>query len=323
MMAAAASHDGVELPLEPAQCVFCGSAPGSVEAARGRDYEYETTSQSFAFVRCLQCGHWFLNPRPVAASAPVLYGERYYTRSGGHRSAAFGLLAPVKDYVVMRRIRSLVDGVPMGGSLLEVGCGDGALLLSVRRLRPDMTITGLDLGLSPEQEAALRAAGIACISSPIESASLPEASFSVIVMNQVIEHVWDVRVTLAHLRRALAPGGRLTLATPNLDGYDRRFFPRSYWGGYYMPRHLNLFTPASLTRILEESGFRHVSIQFLTASLIWVRSFHYAWRAHGWPGAAFFSDANLAALALFTVMDRIAMAAGLETSNLQAVARRD
>jgi ubiquinone/menaquinone biosynthesis C-methylase UbiE len=310
------------MPLETASCVFCGETTDVVTEASGRDYEYDSTPLRFTFVRCRACRHCFLNPRPAPAAADLLYGDRYYTRTSDHQSAAFGLLGRVKDAVLRRRIREFVDHLPAGASLLEAGCGDGALLVSLRRARPDLRLTGVDLAWSPASEAALRAAQIDCIASPIESVRLPEQSFDVIVMNQVIEHVWDVRAALVTLRRALVPGGSLILATPNLDGYDRRFFRRSCWGGYYMPRHLNLFTPASLERLLEECGFRDVSIRFLTAPLVWMRSIQYAFRAGGVPGAALFTDANLPALAAFTALDRLALAAGLQTSNLQAVAHR-
>jgi SAM-dependent methyltransferase len=180
----------------------------------------------------------------------------------------------------------------------------------------------LDLAFTPEHAARLRGRSIECIAAPVEQAPLGGWRFDAIVMNQVVEHLWDSRRSLALLHDALNPGGRLILSTPNLDGWDRHFFRRSCWGGYYMPRHLNLFTPASLTRLLQECGFERVAVRRLTAPLIWVRSLQYSLRARRVPGAGVFCDANLAAIALFAALDQLALACGHETSNLQAVAWR-
>ena len=143
-------------------------------------------------------------------------------------------------------------------------------------------------------------------------------------MNQIIEHVWDVRLTLNSCRAALKMGGLLAIETPNPDGWDRTFFRSGAWGSYYWPRHLNLFTKAHMTRILEESGLEVVSSNSLLAPPCWIYSIQFsASRAGVGPWfKSLFADNNILLLAVFAVLDRVALCLGAETSNQQMIARR-
>jgi 2-polyprenyl-3-methyl-5-hydroxy-6-metoxy-1,4-benzoquinol methylase len=180
---------------------------------------------------------------------------------------------------------------------------------------------GLDLQLAPTTRAALEAAGIGVMETPLEAARFTER-FDMAIMNQMIEHLWDARGALASLHAALRPGGVLSISTPNLDGWDRRLFADGTWGGYHFPRHLNLFTAASLARLLADCGFETVTTRNLAAPLVWVASLHNALAARGHGAARWFRDSNLAVLAAATALDLTLARCGLATSNQQAVARR-
>jgi hypothetical protein len=114
------------------------------------------------------------------------------------------------------------------------------------------------------------------------------------------------------------------METPNPDGWDRRLFRRGGWGGYYWPRHLNLFTRPNLTRLVEESGMQVVLAQSLLAPPCWIYSVQFSAQRLGlgpWFGKIF-PDTNTALLAAFAIIDRIALFFGAETSNQKLVAQR-
>jgi hypothetical protein len=52
----------------------------------------------------------------------------------------------------------------------------------------------------------------------------------------------------------LKPGGQISIATPNLASKGHEVFGRD-WFALDPPRHLVLFTPDSLSKALEASGF--------------------------------------------------------------------
>jgi SAM-dependent methyltransferase len=73
-------------------------------------------------------------------------------------------------------------------------------------------------------------------------------------MGHVLEHVPDPRALLAECRRIIKPGGRLVSITPNVSSWGHQIFG-PHWLGLDPPRHLHLFTPASLRRLAQDTGW--------------------------------------------------------------------
>ena len=319
-MTLALSKESSGIRLEWVVCLVCGR-DDATPIAHGLDYEYDTSDIEFTFVVCRQCGHVYLNPRPTMDSGAAIYPSSYYSVSGAHRTGALSALGRIKDVVVGRRVRALVSALPSGGRLMEPGCGDGSLLLAIRKSRPDLRLTALDLQFSASTRAQLESNAIAVVETALEDARFDEP-FDMVVMNQLIEHLWDARGCMRSINACLKVAGVVSISTPNLDGYDRRFFVDRAWGGYHIPRHLNLFTRTSLCRFLATFGFEAVRTVSLAAPLIWVASIHNALKIRGVGAARFFRDSNLPVLAASTAMDMVAARLGVPTSNQQVIARK-
>jgi 2-polyprenyl-3-methyl-5-hydroxy-6-metoxy-1,4-benzoquinol methylase len=311
-----------QIEVEPTVCTVCRSS-GATPEAHGKDYLHKTSDQDYQFCRCLSCGHLYLNPRPAIAEIGRIYPPEYgtFTKRFGRSDSLF---ARIKDKVLLGRFDALAALVPETMRLLDVGCGDGRFLMALRRRFPTGQLTGLDWFFGPAVANELDSAGIKTIVGAIETTSLPDKSFDVITMNQLIEHVWDVRLVIDRCKNALKVGGLLAIETPNPDGWDRRFFRAGAWGGYYWPRHLNLFTRDHLSRIVAESGMEVVTSQSLLSPPGWIYSCQFAARRAGlgdWFNKVF-SDTSIPLLAAFAIVDWIALRAGAETSNQKLIARR-
>jgi SAM-dependent methyltransferase len=76
----------------------------------------------------------------------------------------------------------------------------------------------------------------------------------------VIEHLADPIGELKECRRILKPSGSIVIATPNANGLGH-LAARRHWLGLDPPRHLQIFTPNALTRMLATSGFRPVHVR--------------------------------------------------------------
>jgi len=307
------------IEMEMVSCFLCGS-PESELIAIGRDYDYDTSDMQFTFVACSTCGHIYLNPRPKLESADKIYPRNYYTVSGEHKSGAFSLLGKVKDFIVKKRIIKLIEHLKENANVLDVGCGDGALLLSIAKARPDLKLIGLDIQFNQETRKDLESKGIECIEEPFEKCVLAKKC-GLILMNQLIEHLWDVKKALSKIGQLLTDNGVVSISTPNSKGYDFRFFKKNCWGGYYFPRHLNVFSSDSLKQLLEDMGFAVVKQSSLVAPLIWMSTARAIWKKNRYPGVFLFCDSNLLLLAVFTAVDLIAAAFRCETSNQQIIAR--
>ena len=147
-----------------------------------------------------------------------------------------------------RLLRSTRKAAPQG-RFLDVGCGGGRML-ALASERYDV------MGLEPSPIAAERARerGFEVAEETLEQTTLPPASFDVILLDSVIEHVASPRVALQKTHSLLVPGGVVVLLTPKFEGPSSRLHGRD-WNGFRHGYHTYLFTGKTLGRYLEETGF--------------------------------------------------------------------
>ena len=299
-------------------CPLCGPDYPGVDAARGPDFEHRTTgAQEFRFARCTSCGILVLDPRPTDQEIAGLYPTDYV-------SYGFERLNPVmrlaRDAVQRGKTSMFARLVPEGGTIVDVGCGPGALLRQARaRYGRRFRLIGWDYA-GPHLER-LAGAGIEIVGAPIEPAHVPRG-VDLFVLNQVIEHVPHPDRLVTMLASALAPGGHLVIETPDTGSLDARGFAGRYWGGYHFPRHLVLFTQRSLRMLVERSGLQVIETAHLASPAFWVQSVRYRLQESRLAALApFFVLGNVPVVAAFAAFDRLA-APFAGTSNQRLVARR-
>ncbi|MEO6250353.1 MAG: class I SAM-dependent methyltransferase [Luteimonas sp.] len=137
-----------------------------------------------------------------------------------------------------------------GGSLLDVGCGNGAFL----RLASEMgwSVSGLDF--DPHAVEQARNAGFSVTVGGIDELDHVTDGYDVITLSHVVEHVADPNDLLVRLHRLLKPGGRLWMETPNIHSLGHRLYGRN-WRDLDPPRHLLLLNKSSLRVALSLAGF--------------------------------------------------------------------
>lgn len=274
-------------------CLLCGSR-GALLYPDLEDCIGEAPG-TWALMRCARCGLVWLHPRPVPADVAKLYAC-YYTHSIGrqfkHRwrdaikrsvlSGRFGYhhLAPTTLHRVVGRLLSILRPVrepaelsvmtlarPASGSLLlDVGCGNGEFLHSMRQLGWQVT------GVEPDETAAAVARshyGVSVYCGTLEAAGLPPGVFDAITMRHVIEHLSSPVETLRECCRILRPGGRVVVLTPNVESLGHRSFGRA-WRGLEVPRHLQLFGPRALRAAAELAGLKVVMCRSVARAARWM-----------------------------------------------------
>jgi SAM-dependent methyltransferase len=142
-----------------------------------------------------------------------------------------------------------LEGVEPGASMLEVGCGLGAM---GARLAQRFDYLGVET-----DEASARVARERLAAAPggrVLHASFDaiEGRFDVVCAFEVLEHLEDDVAALRGWRALLRPGGRLVISVP---AYQCRFGP-----GDEMVGHYRRYDPDALTRLLERVGFDHVTL---------------------------------------------------------------
>ena len=316
----------MEIECEKTICALCGADNFYIEA-RGFDYEYWTSEQAYCFTRCDDCGHVYLNPRPVERCMGMIYPPNYYSVSGRHRQSA--IVGFMKKMVIRRRLSSLKILFGKGANILEIGCGDCSLLIDIKNRYPEATVAGIDIRFSNDAQEICHSMGIQLTRGSIEHIPLKEDSLDIVIMNQLLEHVRDPVGVIRKTAAALKPGGMLSIETPDVNGYERRVFKESFWGGYHFPRHLHLFSASLLVDLIERNDLQVVKQYSLVAPIHWILSFYAVF--HRTPivnspsdqhSIFSLSDRNPLALAVFTGVDLVALALGRRTSNQKIIARK-
>ncbi len=115
-----------------------------------------------------------------------------------------------RDY--FERIILPLLGLPQGGGVLDVGCGNGGLALLLAELRPDLAITGVDFEPGPLEDAAALAGHSGLTNLRFEHGDahalrFAEDTFDGVVCQTVLTHVRDAPAVVREMARVLRPGG--------------------------------------------------------------------------------------------------------------------
>ena len=305
-------------------CPVCRSEDFRQDAV-GFDYELITCVNPWRFVRCASCGHVWLNPRPAVAELGTIYPPTYYAYN--YEEEINALAVRGKQALDRRKFAGILKALDRPpASYLDVGCGDGRFLrLMESRGVPRDANYGIEL--DERVVEPLREAGYRAWCGRVEDCeAIPDGAIDLATMFHVIEHVDDPAAVVRRIGRWLAPGGLFAVETPNFDSADQRLFANGHWGGYHIPRHWNLFTPATLERLLRDAGLEPIRTRFQTGHAFWMYSFHHRLRYGRTPRPRLANMFNpfkgLPALVGFTAFDKARAAVGFRTSAMLILARK-
>lgn len=231
--------------FDPAFCEPCGAAlprrRGDLPAAPG-------------LLACPGCGLLSLAVFPLPAERRAGYQEEYYDAEQGER-----FLGPLETLVRgFRRLRrrDLLRRFPASSSaeprrFLDIGCGRGLLV----DLFAESGFEAVGTQLSETAARAARARGADVRVGELHELALPAASFGIVVIYHVLEHVEAPLAELREAARVLAPGGLLVAEVPSFARPGFRLLgTRDLCIDY--PHHLYFFTPETLRPLLSAAGLR-------------------------------------------------------------------
>lgn len=219
---------------------------------------------SFSLFKCKDCRNTFLR-----SDKREIYEEKYYIdRDAWYKNYKKGYNEnehPVPTY------KNFLDTIQKtgysGGKLLEIGCSKGVFLdLAVKR---GFSVLGLDTS-----EFAIKYIkdnfSFPVMCADIEKADLPDDSFDIVVMIDVIEHIENLAQVIRESSRIMKPGGLLVIDTPNEDSLINfisfflyklslsklKFFVRTN----HDIEHVVSFSPAGMKKLLREHSFKVIKI---------------------------------------------------------------
>jgi 2-polyprenyl-3-methyl-5-hydroxy-6-metoxy-1,4-benzoquinol methylase len=233
-------------------CPVCGSE--IIEPfISGKDHFL--TGEKFEIVRCKGCGFRFTNPRPKADELGKYYESAEYISHSDTRKGIFAAVyQQVRKYTLGRKL-AMISKFQEKGEILDIGCATGQFLNCMSEHGWKTT------GIEPDNKTrayAISEYGLTVFPEK-KLNSFNEASFDVITMWHVLEHVSDLKGRMEQLKDLLKPEGTLIIAVPNCDAYDAKKYGK-FWAGYDLPRHLYHFTKSDIKMLVEKYGFTIVNI---------------------------------------------------------------
>jgi SAM-dependent methyltransferase len=201
--------------------------------------------------------HPLKDPSPGSRSAPLHSPDYIYGAAVEPYTASY--VRPV--------VMSYLADVPAGASVLDLGCGTGALLASMhdrqwRRTGVDLSAQGIQIARQTHPDITF----IEADATGDLKSLIGEGTFDIVVSTETLEHVTLPRLFVQNAYQALKPGGRLVLSVP-YNGYlkylaiaalgrtDGYFDPLWDWG------HIKFFTVDSMANLLWDSGFERLEYQ--------------------------------------------------------------
>jgi hypothetical protein len=120
----------------------------------------------------------------------------------------------------------------------------------------------------------------ALLASAVGWKSISDESVDFVRMNHVLEHLYNPVDVLQNIRRTMTRHAVLHIAVPNPRGLSARIF-RRYWLGLDCPRHVMLFPPVTLGRLLQRAGLEVERTVPEALTKDHIRSWAYWLRARG------------------------------------------
>jgi SAM-dependent methyltransferase len=183
---------------------------------------------------------------------------------------------------ILDRMESCLGGRP--SSLLEVGCAHGWFMEAAETR--GYTTTGLE----PDKKFHVRSSsnGLNIIKGYFPGDLDRNATFDVIVFNDVFEHLPNPHEAMGSVAERLNPGGALVINIPNSEGFfyrtasmlDGLGIPgplRRMWQVNFPSPHLSYFNPASLALLAGRYGLAEVHrsiLSSITVDGLWHRLRH-------------------------------------------------
>jgi len=173
----------------------------------------------------------------------------------------------------------MIERVPHGARVLDVGCASGYLAEPLKQTRGAKVVDGIELNPA-DAVLARKVCRNVVQGSAIDPATYAklEGPYDAIIFGDVLEHLPEPSDAIRAARTVLAPGGAIIASIPNVAHYSIR---QSLLAGEFQyadsgildRTHLRFFTRSSILDLWEENGFEVEAI----APALKLPSKIYAW----------------------------------------------
>lgn len=229
---------------------YRGTANGSLSEVQRSAQVFRCTSNGHGdfteIVQCCRCGLMCENPREpegVVEQQYEMVEDPTYEREAEGRVRTFSKLL---DEIARYR---------QPGRILDIGCYTGVFLQLAKQRGWEAC------GVEPSKWAAgkARKKGLTVFNGPLDEVDFPPASFDVITLWDVIEHLHDPLRDLRKIASLLRPDGLFALSTMDVGSLFAKLTAR-HWP-WHMRMHLYYFTPGTISRMCQSAGLQVIAVE--------------------------------------------------------------
>lgn len=212
---------------------------------------------SFEYFQCAECE--CLQIAEFPGNIDAYYPRSYYSywpAQVSHIPVWKRMLARQKTRLYLRGFNVKNPGLPewvkksgikTGTHILDVGCGQGELLLHLHRIG-FMHLTGIDPYIS---EDCIYGKNVSVYRKQLHELN---GKFGFIMLNHSFEHMSDPVGSLKEMNRLLGDNGLLLIRIPVVSSYAWRRY-KTNWVQLDAPRHYFLHSLKSMGIVAAEAGF--------------------------------------------------------------------
>lgn len=210
------------------------------------------TENGFNLVKCAGCGLLYVNPRP--SDHEIDDGVKIGAHRGEQTLDSTGRYLPVKVAIYRKLLPEIYGNgfASRKAAWLDVGCGHGELLVTLRELCGDnVEAVGIEPNRNKITAARMRGLNVDYFNLASHSKRYDTISFL-----NVYSHLPNPREFLQLVRARLVPQGEILMQTGDTANLAADQHPRPF----LLPDHLSFTSVEILSNILKEVGFEIISI---------------------------------------------------------------
>ena len=211
--------------------------------------EDQTLASGYTVVACEACGVAFADTPVTQRRYDQLYAEksRYAAGPAAHANDSDRDIARFREMAaeIARRVPD------KSARIVDVGCANGQMLAALAALGFS-SLCGVDPSPAcAEQCAAIR--GVTAFAGSLTDMPEDAGPYEVAILSHVLEHVRDIKDSLAYLERFLSPKAIVYVEVPDASRYvDFAWSPFQDFN----TEHINHFSLVSLANLLRQCGLR-------------------------------------------------------------------
>ena len=260
------------------RCPICEKPPTKFLGRRGGEAHRAALGVECDIWQCEKCGLIFPNPMPI----PVGGLEQHYGVPADDYFKVHDV--NLKGGFAANMLKGAAELTGGTGRLLDIGTGRGELLKAAREGGWQAVGAEPSAGFA---EYSRNYSGAEVINKPVEKCGFDDASFDVVILAAVLEHLYNPDEVIGEIARILRQGGALYIDVPNETGlYFRlgntyRKLRRRDWvvnlAPTFSPYHVFGFNERSLKYLLKKHKLQSKDCHFYAgADVLLVRK--------GWAG---------------------------------------